>query len=131
MLLFASFLFLAGCGSNDSEEPAEENTEPTEGTEEDASDESVEDKEGTGSEADSETDTEGTDSEGIHRKRNQLRKLKIVQEKTEQMKIQTEMMKPRLKRKSQNLRVRTKQKKMIHQTVHLQKQTRHLLTLRK
>lgn len=64
MLLFASFLFLAGCGSNDSEEPAEENTEPTEGTEEDASDESVEDKEGTGSEADSETDTEGTDSEG-------------------------------------------------------------------
>lgn len=64
LLLFVSFLFLAGCGSGDTEEPAEENTEPTEGTEEDASDESVEDKEGTGSETDPETDTEGTDSEG-------------------------------------------------------------------
>ena len=64
LLLFAGFLFLAGCGSNDTEEPAEENTESTEGTEEDASDESVEDKEGTGSETDPETDTEGTESEG-------------------------------------------------------------------
>lgn len=64
LLLFVSFLFLAGCGSNDTEEPAEENTEPTEGTEEDAKDNSVEDKEGTGSGEGAETDTEGTDSEG-------------------------------------------------------------------
>lgn len=60
MLLFASFLFLAGCGSNDTEEPADDNTEQTE---DEGSDASVEDKEGTGSDEEAETDTEGTDSE--------------------------------------------------------------------
>lgn len=62
MLLFAGFLFLAGCGTSDTEEPVEENTAPSEGTEEDAEDNSVEDKEGTGSGEEAETDTEGTDS---------------------------------------------------------------------
>lgn len=62
MLLFAGFLFLAGCGTSDTEEPAEDNTAPSEGTEEDAEDNSVEDKEGTGSGEEAETDTEGTNS---------------------------------------------------------------------
>lgn len=62
MLLFAGFLFLAGCGTSDTEEPAEDNTAPSEGTEEDAENNSVEDKEGTGSGEEAETDTEGTDS---------------------------------------------------------------------
>lgn len=62
ILLFAGFLFLAGCGTSDTEEPAEENTAPSEGTEEDAKDDSVEDKEGTGSDEEADTDTEGTDS---------------------------------------------------------------------
>ncbi len=63
LLLFASFLFLAGCGSNNTEEPADDNTEEVEETEDDGSDASVEDKEGTGSDEEAETDTEGTDSE--------------------------------------------------------------------
>ena len=57
LLLFASFLFLAGCGSNNTEEPADDNTEEVEETEDDGSDASVEDKEGTGSDEEAETDT--------------------------------------------------------------------------
>ncbi|CDZ99792.1 hypothetical protein BN1048_00657 [Jeotgalicoccus saudimassiliensis] len=62
-MLFASFLFLAGCGSNETEEPADDGTEGVEETEDDASDASVDDKEGTGADEEAETDTEGTDSE--------------------------------------------------------------------
>lgn len=63
MLLFVSFLFLAGCGSNDTEEPADDNAEEVEETEDEGSDASVKDKEGTGSDEEADTDTEGTDSE--------------------------------------------------------------------
>lgn len=54
MMLFASLLFIAGCGSGESEEPAEESAETTE--EESAETESE-------SETDTETDAEGDASE--------------------------------------------------------------------
>src|SRR5699024_10057365 len=67
MMLFASLLFIAGCGSGESEEPAEESAETTEEAEDNAAEETAEDdaaeEESAETESESETDTE-TDAEG-------------------------------------------------------------------
>lgn len=69
----------------------------------------------------------------IHRKKSRLRnlkKLKILQEKTEAQRIQTEMMSRRMTLRNQNLTARAELKKMTHQTVHLQKRTQLPLILK-
>lgn len=67
MMLYASLLFIAGCGSGESEEPAEESAETTEEAEDNGAEETAEDdaaeEESAETESESETDTE-TDAEG-------------------------------------------------------------------